>query len=58
MCFCKTRQSKILIAKRDIVVYKIGTTVYKNTFVPYFINSFVYTANNKYRTFPNFKVML
>lgn len=24
MCFCKTRQSKVLRAKRDIVVYKIG----------------------------------
>ena len=24
MCFIKTKESKLLIAKRDIIVYKIG----------------------------------
>ena len=49
MCFWKSKQSKVLRAKRDIVVYKIGTVADKNTFVPYFVNSFIYTTNIKYR---------
>lgn len=24
MCFCKSKESKILVAKRDITVYKLG----------------------------------
>lgn len=55
MCFWKSKQSKVLRAKRDIVVYKIGTVADKNTFVPYFINSFIYTTDIKYRTSPNFR---
>ena len=54
MCFWKSKQSKVLRAKRDIVVYKIGTVADKNTFVPYFVNSFIYTTNIKYRTSPDF----
>ena len=55
MCFWKSKQSKVLRAKRDIVVYKIGTVADKNTFVPYFVNSFIYTTDIKYQTSPDFK---
>ena len=54
MCFWKSKQSKVLRAKKDIVVYKIGTVADKNTFVPYFVNSFIYTTDIKYRTSPDF----
>lgn len=54
MCFRKSKQSKVLRAKRDIVVYKIGTVADKNTFVPYFVNSFIYTTDIKYQTSPDF----
>ena len=40
MCFWKSEKSKVLRAKRDIVVYKIGNKANKNAFVPYFIGSF------------------
>ena len=55
MCFWKSKQSKVLRAKKDIVVYKIGTIADKNTFVPYFVNSFIYTTDIKYQTSPDFK---
>ena len=54
MCFWKSKQSKVLRAKRDIVVYKIGTVADKNTFIPYFVNSFIYTMGIKYRESPDF----
>lgn len=54
MCFRKSEKSKVLTAKRDIVVYKIGTVADKNTFVPYFVNSFIYTTDIKYQTSPDF----
>ena len=54
MCFWKSKQSKVLRAKRDIVVYKIGTVADKNTFVPYFVNNFIYTTDIKYQTSPDF----
>ena len=55
MCFWKSKQSKVLRAKRDILVYKIGTVADKNTFVPYFVNSFIYTTDIKYQTSPDFR---
>ena len=55
MCFWKSKQSKVLRARRDIVVYKIGTVADKNTFVPYFVNSFIYTTDIKYQASPDFK---
>ena len=55
MCFRKSKQSKVLRAKRNIVVYKIGIIADKNTFVPYFVNSFIYTTDIKYRTSPDFR---
>ena len=45
MCFCKTRQSKVLRAKRDIKVYKIGTYADESTFKPFFYSDFDYPAN-------------
>ena len=42
MCFNKTEESKILIAKRDITVYKVGVYANKQMFTPYFITSYCY----------------
>ena len=55
MCFWKSKQSKVLRAKRDIVVYKIGDFADKDTFVPYYMNSFTYKTNVSYRICPDFK---
>ena len=55
MCFWKSKQSKVLRAKRDIVVYKIGNEANKNAFVPYFIDSFKYLTGIKCQTSPDFK---
>ncbi len=44
--------SKVLRAKRDIVVYKIGDFADKDTFIPYFMNSFTYKTGKKC---PDFK---
>lgn len=54
MCFWKSKQSKVLQAKRDIVVYKIGNEANKNAFVPYFINSFKYLNGIKCQTSTEF----
>ena len=45
MCFYKTRQSKILIAKRDIKVYKIGTYADNDSFYPFYYQAFEYRVN-------------
>ena len=37
MCFYKTKQSKVLIAKRDIKVYKIGVYADEGIFKPFFV---------------------
>ena len=55
MCFWKSEKSKVLRAKRDIVVYKIGHIADKNTFIPYFRGNFIYTPGFKYQTYSNFK---
>lgn len=55
MCFCKTRQSKVLRAKRDIVVYKIGAYADKYTFVPYYVNNYTYKTGIQCQTCPDFK---
>ena len=54
MCFWKSEKSKVLRAKRDIVVYKIGNKANKNAFVPYFIGSFKYLTGIKCQTSPEF----
>ena len=45
MCFYKTKQSKVLIAKRDIKVYKIGVYADEDIFKPFFYSYFGYTVN-------------
>ena len=45
----------MLRAKRDIVVYKIGDFANKDTFVPYFMNSFTYKTSKKCQICPDFK---
>ena len=45
MCFYKTRQSKVLIAKRDIKVYKIGVYADEGIFKPFFHSYFKYFTN-------------
>ena len=45
MCFYKTKQSKVLIAKRDIKVYKIGVYADESIFKPFFYQEFEYPVN-------------
>ena len=45
MCFWKSKQSKVLIAKRDIKVYKIGVYADGNSFNPFFYQEFEYPVN-------------
>lgn len=45
MCFLKTKESKVLVAKRDIRVYKIGTYANNTSFRPYYYSKFKYYAN-------------
>lgn len=56
MCFIKTRGSKVLRAKRDIVVYKIGVEANKAIFTPYFMTKFSYITGIKNTTDPNFNI--
>ena len=55
MCFWKSEKSKVLRAKRDIVVYKIGDFADEDTFIPYFMNSFTYKTGKKCQICPDFK---
>ena len=45
MCFWKSKQSKVLRAKRDIVVYKIGVYADEGIFKPFFYSDFNYPVN-------------
>ena len=45
MCFYKTKQSKVLIAKRDIKVYKIGVYADGDSFNPFYYDNFTYYVN-------------
>ena len=45
MCFYKTKESKVLIAKRDIKVYKLGTYAGNDSFNPFFYKDFTYSVN-------------
>ena len=45
MCFWKSKQSKVLIAKRDIKVYKIGIYADEGIFNPFFYQEFEYPVN-------------
>lgn len=42
MCFWKSKQSKVLRAKRDITVYKIGCFADEVRFYPYFRTTYMY----------------
>ena len=45
MCFWKSKQSKVLRAKRDIKVYKIGVYADEGIFNPFFYQEFEYPVN-------------
>lgn len=45
MCFYMTKESKVLVAKRDIKVYKIGTYADNDSFNPFFYKDFKYPVN-------------
>ena len=45
MCFWKSKQSKVLRAKRDIKVYKIGVYADDTSFNPFFYQEFKYPVN-------------
>ena len=45
MCFYKTKESKVLVAKRDIKVYKIGIYAKSDSFYPFFYQAFEYRVN-------------
>lgn len=42
MCFTRTKESKLLIAKRDITVYKVGIYADVQMFTPYFMTDYCY----------------
>ena len=45
MCFIRTKESEVLIAEKDIKVYKIGISADNTSFTPFFVRTFDYTAN-------------
>ena len=45
MCFCRTKESKVLATKRDIKVYKIGKYADNDSFNPFFYKDFKYSVN-------------
>ena len=45
MCFYKTKESKVLMAKRNIKVYKIGNYADNDSFNPFFYKDFKYSVN-------------
>ena len=45
MCFYKTKESKVLVAKRDIKIYKIGVYANESIFKPFFRSYFEYFTN-------------
>lgn len=45
MCFYMTKESKVLVAKRDIKVYKIGTYADNDSFNSFYYNNFTYSVN-------------
>ena len=54
MCFNKTEESKILIAKRDITVYKVGCFADEVRFYPYFMTTYMYSRNTPMREYVDF----
>ena len=54
MCFNKTKESKILIAKRDITVYKVGCFADKRRFYPYFMTTYIYSRKTPVQEYVEF----
>lgn len=50
MCFNKTKESKLLTAKRDITVYKVGCFADEVRFYSYFMTTYMYSRNTPMRT--------
>ena len=55
MCFYKTKKSKVLVAKRNIKVYKIGIYADNDSFNPFYYDNFKYYVNQT--VFENVKFM-
>ena len=49
MCFNKTKESKLLIAKKDIIVYKVGCFADEVRFYPYFMTTYMYNKETPMR---------
>ena len=49
MCFIRTKESKLLIAKRDITVYKVGCFADEVRFYSYFMTTYMYSRNTPMR---------
>lgn len=45
MCFWKSKESKVLTAKRDIIVYKLGYVANSNIFYPVYNIAYCYYKN-------------
>jgi hypothetical protein len=59
MCFIKTKESEVLIAEKDIKVYKIGISADNTSFTPFFVRTFDYPANKPvYETVPFFGLII
>ena len=54
MCFIKTKESKLLIAKRDIIVYKVGCLADEVRFYSYFMTNYMYSRNTPMREYVDF----
>lgn len=54
MCFNKTEESKLLIAKRDITVYKVGCFADEVRFYSYFKTTYMYSRNTPMREYVDF----
>ena len=54
MCFYKTKESKVLVAKRDIKVYKIGCLADEVRFYSYFMTNYMYSRNTPMREYVDF----
>ena len=54
MCFNKTKESKLLIAKRDITVYKVSCFADEVRFYSYFRANYMYSRNTPMREYVDF----
>ena len=54
MCFNKTKESKLLIATRDITVYKVGCLADEARFYSYFMTNYMYSRNTPMREYVDF----